>query len=347
MSSIRLSWQHLKDAAKHLLEPCQVGVGTKGGAEAVVRAVNVLVQDHGLDASVALLKIDFENAFNKVDRSQFLHEVDAELPSLSRWARWCYQDKTHLWFNDTELESAQGVQQGDPIGPLLFALALRKVTARIAEKWPDLLLSAWYLDDGTVIGNRDTLGELVHFLGSDEVRSIGMQINMSKCEVWWPTGNVLVPELPLAVVRAPAMGTEVLKIPIGSDNFIAERLLQRVTKMGAIVDKLDKLEDAHVEFTLLRACLGSTKLAYALRGVPPSNDVLKVCAQADDITRLALERILCDSVGDKAWEQAGFSTSSGGLGLRHAEDMAAPAFLGSVADTSADEAAWCAFSTGA
>lgn len=46
------------------------------------------------------------------------------------------------------------VQQGDPLGPLLFALTLHPQVKIIAYQWK-LYLHAWYLDDGTIIG--DTL----------------------------------------------------------------------------------------------------------------------------------------------------------------------------------------------
>ena len=59
-----------------LFLPQQVGVGVRGGAEAVVRSVNVLVSEHGGDVSRALLKADFRNAFNTLSRETMLAEVE-------------------------------------------------------------------------------------------------------------------------------------------------------------------------------------------------------------------------------------------------------------------------------
>ena len=49
-----------------------------------------------------------------------------------------------------------GVQQGDPLRPLLFSLVLQKLAASIDadEECIDLLFHAWYLDDGVLAGNR-------------------------------------------------------------------------------------------------------------------------------------------------------------------------------------------------
>ena len=56
----------------------QVGVGTRSGAEAVVKAVQTLVSQHCTDEDRALLKVDFKNAFNCCSRSVFLEEIDKE-----------------------------------------------------------------------------------------------------------------------------------------------------------------------------------------------------------------------------------------------------------------------------
>ncbi|GJY28842.1 hypothetical protein Tco_0404609 [Tanacetum coccineum] len=70
------------------------------------------------DGSLAILTLDFLNAFNLVYRSALLHE------------------------------------QGDPLGPLLFALILHPLLHKIKDSCK-LLLHAWYLDDGTVIGDSE------------------------------------------------------------------------------------------------------------------------------------------------------------------------------------------------
>ncbi len=50
-----------------------------------------------------------------------------------------------------------GVKQGDPLGPLSFALALYPIVERIKREVPDLQINAWYLDDGTLVGTADEL----------------------------------------------------------------------------------------------------------------------------------------------------------------------------------------------
>ncbi|CAK8996492.1 unnamed protein product, partial [Durusdinium trenchii] len=53
--------------------------------------------------------------------SAVLQEARDKFPALARWATWCYRQASNLQFGDTVLQSSSGVQQGDPLGPLLFA----------------------------------------------------------------------------------------------------------------------------------------------------------------------------------------------------------------------------------
>ena len=80
-----------------------------------------------------------------------------------------------------------GVQQGDPLGPMLFALVLQKLISTIDadDECLQLLLQAWYLDDGVLAGKRSAV---LHALNLIEELGphIGLVINFSKCKVFSP-----------------------------------------------------------------------------------------------------------------------------------------------------------------
>ncbi|GKE51674.1 putative reverse transcriptase domain-containing protein [Tanacetum coccineum] len=140
-----------KEMSKYLGD-FQYGVGVSGDAEAVLHSANRVLSEYHNDGSLAMLSVDFSNAFNLVDRSALLHEVRVRCPSIFLWVDYLYGQATRLYIGDTHIWSATGVQQGDPLGPLLFALVLHPLIHKIRDSCK-LLLYAWYLDDGTVIGD--------------------------------------------------------------------------------------------------------------------------------------------------------------------------------------------------
>nr|GEU88258.1 hypothetical protein [Tanacetum cinerariifolium] len=53
-----------------------------GGTEAVLHSVNSVLSEYHNDGSLAMLTVDFSNAFNLVDRSALLHEEEMELENI-------------------------------------------------------------------------------------------------------------------------------------------------------------------------------------------------------------------------------------------------------------------------
>lgn len=89
------------------------------------------------------------------------------------------------------LRSVIGVQQGDPLGPLLFATALQP----LAEDVQSILMrpdedgnqcpsfSTWYLDDGYVIATHAKIKEVLQFMRSQSMTGSGLHLKLSKCSV--------------------------------------------------------------------------------------------------------------------------------------------------------------------
>ena len=77
-------------------------------------------------------------------------------PELLPWVSWCYGSHPFLWHPLGMITSQSGVQQGDPLGPMLFALVLPKLVSSVEadDGCFNLLLNHWYLDDGVLAGDR-------------------------------------------------------------------------------------------------------------------------------------------------------------------------------------------------
>ncbi|GJX23469.1 putative reverse transcriptase domain-containing protein [Tanacetum coccineum] len=314
------------------LNDLQFGVGVSGGGEAILHAVNRLIEDRSDDIGLSMLLVDFKNAFNLVDREAMLQEVRIRCPAISRWVEFCYSKPARLYYGEHTLWSHQGVQQGDPLGPLLFALVLHPLICKIKDSF-SLSLHAWYLDDGTIVGDTLVVGKVLELIMEDGPRR-GLHLNVDKTEVFWPREDPrsrLVGVFPPSIAR-PLHGVKLLGGPVSVDfDFNSGLVLKRVSKSIELMDVIAKLNDPQCELLLLRACAGISKLYFAMRTCSP-----QVFGRAqhsfDTALRSSLERIVTGfgpGFGDWQWRLATLPFSYGGLGVYSAGDVLNYAFLAS------------------
>ena len=232
-----------------------------------------------------LLKIDFANAFNCVSRSKVLSEVQERMPSLARWVQWCYGSPSHLVFGDHTLESRAGVQQGDPLGPLLFSLAIHQLAMKLRNMGRDipggdpLDLTLFYLDDGLLCGSAAAVAAALRVLEAEGAQ-IGLQLKMGKCELVVPSGRLSHDarrRFPPGLLTDPATGTdrvgldgnfEFLGAPVGSPQYCAAFVQRKVDAAAASLQALGELQDPQVGLRLLRLCGSFCKMVYLPRTVP-------------------------------------------------------------------------------
>ena len=101
------------------LSPVQLGVGVNGGCEAAAYAVRVFVQSSVVPENNVLIKLDMKNAFNTVRRDHFLEVCSSRAPSILHLASTAYATSSHLVIGNETILPETGVQQGDPLGPVL------------------------------------------------------------------------------------------------------------------------------------------------------------------------------------------------------------------------------------
>ena len=162
----------------------QLGVGVCGGAEAAVHLVKLRLRGTGKAERVAVLKLDFENAYNTVSRHAILEELQADFPELVPWFLFCYGQESKLTCQGRILPfgGARGVQQGDPLGPFLFSTAMRRCCRRLVTELPKSL-SVWYLDDGTIVGPEEEVVRAWRIM-QEEAPRVDLKVNVRKCEIW-------------------------------------------------------------------------------------------------------------------------------------------------------------------
>eukprot|EP00731_Ephydatia_muelleri_P034398 Em0058g4a len=235
----------IKDKASDLFQPLQLGVACSTGSEKIIHGLRNSIEDHWMEEDFVVFKIDMQNAFNLVSRQAVLDECATSFPELLPWVTWCYGTHPLLWHQLGHLSSETAVQQGDPLGPLLFSLVLQRLISSIDadDDCIQVLFQAWYLDDGVLTGRRSAVLRalsLIEELGP----SLGTNINLAKCELFSHFGNSMFPP---AVKFSHHPNLEILGAPID---------------VAAV--------DPHVALSLLRLCGSYCRLVHLARATPSS-----------------------------------------------------------------------------
>ena len=89
------------------------------------------MQRNASSGNKMFFKLDLENAFNSLDRSALLRAVRADFPDMTPWADWCYAHPSTLFCGQRSLNKEKGVQQGDPLGPLLVSLSIQPIIEKV------------------------------------------------------------------------------------------------------------------------------------------------------------------------------------------------------------------------
>jgi len=317
----------------HHFYPHQSGVAIKGGIEMVTHAVESLMDSP--DLCECTMGIDLSNAFNEVEHKPIFEELNKHFPELLPFVASVYSNPTPLWLRMGSgyrtLWSVTGVQQGDPLGPFLFALAFHRVLSAVKSQC-SLQLVAAYLDDITIAGSswecKRALGVVVH-----EAQEIGLRVNRAKTVAYALKGGPLEPLS--GSCHLAERGIEILGVPFGESDFVEEKLFGFLNKVEdhaqRIVDSFSE-EDVQVGNILFRMCC-ATRFRHLLRQVRPSR-VLSAARVHDEMLVSyfrKLNHIDDSALGPQSAErlQLFLPVREGGFGIPPMSGIYQEAWLGS------------------
>ncbi|GKA53127.1 hypothetical protein Tco_0746442 [Tanacetum coccineum] len=250
------------------------GVGVSGGSEAILHAMNHLIERHGDDVGLLMLLVDFKNAFNLVDRDVMLREV--HLHCLTTHVRWNSVTLTQLdcITGSTPYSHAKGCSR------------------------------AWYLDNGTVVGDTLVVGKVLALIMEDGPR-YGLHLDVNKTKVFWPKEDP----------RSRLTGL----------------VMNRVAKTIELMDALAKINDHQCELLLLRPCTGISKLYFSMCTCSPH--IFESAQRSFDVALHSSLKLIITTfgprLGDWKWRLATLPFSFRGLGVYSASDVLNYAFLAS------------------
>ncbi|KAK3271532.1 hypothetical protein CYMTET_20126 [Cymbomonas tetramitiformis] len=111
----------------------------------------------GAFPSWCALQLDCTNAFNTAHRRGIHRAVYEDFPELLSLTESCCRHEPWLGWRGADgqfrwVRSAEGTQQGDPLGPFFMAAPLQPVLKEVLRAHPDVYIIA-YLDDIHILGD--------------------------------------------------------------------------------------------------------------------------------------------------------------------------------------------------
>ncbi len=140
----------------------QFAIGTAAGTELLAHTVRALTED---DPQLVVTALDVRNAYCTASRAACLGALAETAPELLPCAElFCRRESQYLFWDGSgrchTLRSTNGVDQGDPLAPLLFACGLaprlQELEEALQERAHELRLDFWrvrvlaFLDDVAV-----------------------------------------------------------------------------------------------------------------------------------------------------------------------------------------------------
>jgi hypothetical protein len=269
----------------------QLGIGVKCGVEKIIHLSTIWRANDLGD----IVLIDFKNAFNTVSRDVALSNFNRLLPELYPYMLAIYGIESHLWFSIDNsysfILSSEGAQQGDPLGPLFFAVAIIPLLEELQSQLHNGYINA-YIDDLTQLAKFENQCQAIVKL-KELAPQYGLKINFSKFKILMTkcgsvqeanhrcsTYTEICPGIiPSNIILHPdddpdslpeAYGLEILGSPVGSDAFV-QYYLYNITSnsLPQELARLDTVKHLQSLWCFIHYIV-KAKITHLLRTIPPS-----------------------------------------------------------------------------
>ena len=319
----------------------QYGVGRKGGTELLLRKLEAQKE---VRPTAIFLKVDLKAAFQTMERPPAFIAIDQKVPELAEVLRtWYTGTVKHLWRNAAgrfqEVESSRGFDQGCPLAPAAFSIALAAVTQPFYAELIRLDSKAKmyaYLDDIYLVVEASLAGEALAAL-QRALDPCGLKLNHSKTAAWSPSGQAVLPEsvrscgvddLPVLGKHLKARGDHSespVSLGVPSETCLAGAS-RRLSDIQAGLQRLQKAGlTKKAAAALLRTYAGAASQHSLRLELASDADTEAYDVQIQQCWAEMLERDL----GANSQEILGLPSRLGGIGVQYASTRRFAAYLAS------------------
>ena len=152
-----ISWA-LSDEIQTAGGSLQVSTGLKGGAEAAIHAMKSVFEKECTDA---VILVDAENAFNRLNRQAALHNIQYLCPSFSTVLINTYRKPSCLFITGGgEIKSAEGTTQGDTLSMQFYGISITPLIMKLDHR-SSRVHQVWLADDAAGAGSLPHLKKVV------------------------------------------------------------------------------------------------------------------------------------------------------------------------------------------
>ena len=317
----------LNDDIQEAGGPLQVSTGLKGGAEAAIHAMKDIFLKESTDA---VILVDAENAFNKLNRKVALHNIRYLCPAFATILINTYRTPSRLFITGGgEIFSSEGTTQGDSLAMAFYGISVNPLLTRLEFNQTNVH-QVWLADDATGAGTLQNLK-----LWWDKIivegGKFGYYVKPSKS--WLvikdPTklaeAEILFADCP---IRITSSGKRHLGAAIGSPDYKVTYMEEKVKEWCNKMRKLSEIAKSQPHAAYSAYIFGEQhRYNYFLRTLDNIEDVLQ---PLDDIlTNEFIPSLFGSNISPNEREIFSLPIKEGGLGLRIPSKNAAQSYIAS------------------
>ena len=300
--------------------PLQVASGLKGGAEAAIHSMKIKFEDAATDA---IILVDAENAFNRLNRLVALHNIQYICPPFATVLINTYRIPARLILvGGGEIKSAEGSTQGCTLAMGFYGLGTTPIII-ILKKTVAEVSQVWLADDASGAGKLHALRKWWDLIQKEGIK-YGYFVKPAKSWLILKDSSKFEECEDLfrsSPINITIQGKRHLGAAIGSSNFKNDYINEKVQTWVDNIKSLANIAKTQPHVAYAAFIHGEQhKYTYFLRTIAGITENLKPLDDA--INNLFIPSLFGSEVSPAERELFTLPIRNGGLGIRNVANFA-------------------------